>query len=236
MKGVLVEKPFSSSIQEAEEFIDYCRLKEIKVFSCYPRRFDETMNRLKDCEISKMVGQPMVVFATYGNGLENNGSHLINMIEFLLGEIKYIQVTNFKSAFVEGPIKNDLNIGFNCTLTSGVSVSISPIRFNEYREVGVDIWGSLGRLQILHEGLTIIHTSRVKSRTLADAYELEHDQSKIIKTTIGSALYKVYDNLSAALVDNNILSTGADAVRVMKIINLIKKSYAQDQSQPVLVE
>lgn len=224
LKAVLVEKPLADSIENATAFLAYCQARRIAVAVCLPRRYDSSLRHLAEGGLSAMVGRPMSAFATYGNGLANNGTHLIDMIRFLLGEVASVQAVAGAESFVEGPIDGDINLPFSCVLSSGLSVMISPLHFSAYREVGLDIWGEAGRLQLLHESLTLISTPRGQSRILSDAAEIHHDAPVMKTSTVGRALYAVYDNLAETLLGASPRCSGNDALATMRIVEAVRRS------------
>lgn len=226
LKAVLVEKPLADSIENAKAFLEYCQSRQIAVSVCMPRRYDGSLRQLADVRLSELVGRPMTAFATYGNGLANNGTHLIDMIRFLLGEVICVQAIAGAQSFVEGPIDGDINLPFTCVLSSGLSVMVSPLHFSAYREVGLDIWGEYGRLQLLHESLTLISTPRGSSRLLSDAAEIHHDAPVLQTSTVGQALYAVYDNLAGTLQGASPCCGGDDALATMRIVEAVRRSAA----------
>lgn len=225
LKAVLVEKPLADNLKNAMAFLTYCRSRHIKLLVCLPRRYDQSLRKLAEGGLAQIIGRPMAAFATYGNGLANNGTHLVDMIRFLLGEVVSVQAIAGARAFREGPIEDDLNLPFTCVLSTGLSVMINPIEFSAYREVGLDVWGVNGRFQILHEGLTYISMPRMPSRILTDVEEISHDKPSIHSSSIGHALYSVYDNVLEALQGGGEpLCGGNDAVSVMKIVEAVRRS------------
>jgi predicted dehydrogenase len=224
LKAVLVEKPLADSMENAEAFLAYCQSRNIAVLVCLPRHYDMSLRQLARGGLTDAVGMPMAVFATYGNGLANNGMHLLDMIRFLLGEISSVQATAGATSFVEGPLDGDLNLPFTCLLANGLTVMVNPLRFFAYREVGLDIWGQAGRLQILHESLTLHRTCRKPSRILSDAAEIDHDNPSVQTSTVGHALYAVYDNLSGVLQGAAPFCGGDDALATMRIIAAVRRS------------
>lgn len=226
LKAVLVEKPLADNIENAQLFLEHCHSRNIAVLVCLPRRYDHSLRRLADGELTEVVGEPIAAFATYGNGLANNGTHLIDLIRLLLGEVVSVQAITEAQTFVEGPIEGDLNLPFVCVLSTGLTVMINPLQFTAYREVGLDIWGDTGRIQILHESLTFISTPRVPSRILSGVSEISHDAPKIQTSTVGCALYSVYDNLVDVLNGASAYCGGEDALALMRIIEAVRRSAA----------
>jgi len=224
LKAILLEKPIGADVATASQFLLDCDTRGIAVLVCLPRRFDASFRKLKLGGLYDCIGEPVAAFGSYGNGLANNGSHLLDMIRMLLGEVVSVQAVAGIPGFIEGPVPYDLNIPFVCTLAARHAVMVHPLYFSNYREVGLDIWGREGRFQILHEGLTFAFSPRQVSRILSNAAEIAHEQTRIEISSVGRALYAVYENLHSVLQGGQSYCTGEDGLRLMQLIEAIRFS------------
>lgn len=219
LRAVIVEKPLGINLGEAESFIAECGRRGILVAVNLPRRYDTDLCALADGGLENHIGKPMAVFGTYGNGLRNNGTHLVDLVRMLFGPIASVGVVPGCRPFVEGPIEGDINAPFFVVMESGLVTMVQPVRFSSYREVGLDIWADRGRLQLVHESLTAIETPVADNRQLSGAMELSHDTAIISTTSVGRALYAVYDNLSAALRGHAALRCpGEEGLTTMRVV------------------
>jgi len=219
LKGLVVEKPLGTSLAEGRELVDFCRQKGIAVQVNFWRRGDEFYRDLASRGMKDLVGEPYAVFGIYGNGLRNNGSHVIDFVRMLFGEIRSAEVLWPETSFVEGPIAEDRNLHFLLMLESGVKAVFQAIPFRSYREIGLDIWGEKGRLSFMQESLGIYLYPRVQNRAIQDEWEVASDQPRVFAPTCGNALYRMYDNLAAVLTSGvSLWSPGEEALKVEKII------------------
>ncbi len=219
LKGIMVEKPLGTNMKESRSFIDRCRKQGIYVQVNFWRRGDELFRKLADGELEKYIGQPVAAFGLYGNGIRNNGIHMIDFIRMLFGEIEHYQILKPETSFNEGPITGDRNIGFVLRINKGLTVVYQPIPFKSYREISLDIWGDRGRLGIYQEGLGIYKYPRTPNRAIQNECEIASDKPFIVKQTCGRALYNMYDNLADALVNKAALwSSGSSAIRAELIV------------------
>ena len=220
LKAVVVEKPLGVSYLSSVEFIEECEKRDIKVQVNLTRRSDEVMRSLASGELSKKIGNTQFVFGSYGRGLHNYGTHLIDLVRMLIGEIAFVSsLSNHKKQDL-GPIKNDLNLSFLMKTLDGIQIIMQPLDFSAYREGSIDIWGEKGRLEIIQEGLKYIETPLDTCRSLEGALEIASDRRIYHDTGYADALYHLYTNLSNSISsDIELHSSGRSALKTEKIKN-----------------
>ena len=198
VKAILVEKPLNApSDDDGSALAEICAARGIKVLVNYWRRADRLFQSLSAGGLQQKIGDVQTVFGLYGNGLSNNGSHMIDFLRLLAGDIVGVQALSSPTSASASSVAGDVSLSFALTLKSGAVASFSPVEFETYREVGLDIWGTRGRLSILQEGLTTRLFSCCENRGLTDAREIDSDQGTILECTVGDSLYRMYDNLAA---------------------------------------
>src|SRR5687768_1209671 len=219
LRAVLVEKPLGASLQAGARFLEDCRARGILVQVNLWRRADEQFRSLASGELLRRIGPLQFAFAIYGNGLANNGTHLVDFIRMLFGEIDAVAPIPGARTFAEGPIAGDLNAPMTLLLAGGLRVSVEAARFRRYREVGLDCWGQHGRLAILNEGLTIAHFPLRNNRAMTGASEIASDAAESLTSTIGHALFHMYSNVVDVLEDRaRSWSSGASALRTAAVV------------------
>jgi len=227
LEAVLVEKPLADDIPAGRAFLDACRNRGIHVAVNLPRRYDPLFRDLAGGGLELRIGRPLAAFGVYGNGLRNNGTHLVDLVRMLLGEVTSVQAIADSAPAEDGPIAGDASLAFGCRLAVGPAVMVAVVPFSRYREVGLDVWGERGRLQIVHEGLTLIESGRGPCRALSDAFEIAHDRSQVEATDFGSSLYRVYDNLADILEGGSPYCSGDEALRTMRVVEAARRSHAR---------
>lgn len=219
LRAVLVEKPMGVSLDDATAFVADCHRRGITGAVNFPRRYDPVLIELADGGLQRIIGRPQAVFGTYGNGLRNNGSHVIDLLNMLLGPVVGADRISGGRCFVEGPISGDSNFPFTLKWDNGLVAAMQPLCFAAYREVGIDIWGETGRMQILNESLSLWTTSVADNRQLTGARELCHEASGQRSSGLGRALYLAYDNLAAGLHgEADLLCSIDDGLVTMRIV------------------
>lgn len=224
LKAVLVEKPLGRTIAEAEEFLALCKTRQILVQVNLWRRGDELFREIAHGRLRREIGQPQAVFGVYGNGLLNNGVHLVDLLAMLVGRIERVQALPGSGA-PAGPIEGDLDIPFVAVLDGDVTATVLPLDFSHYREVGLDLWGESGRLSILQEGLAVAVYPRTENRSASGEHEIASDRPTLLPVTLGRAFYHLYTNLAEAIRDGRDLwSSGAAALRAEGVVDAVRRS------------
>ena len=226
LKGVIVEKPLGGD--DGRQLIESCDTGNIPVQVNYWRRGDATLQALAAGDLETRIGALQAGHALYGNGLANNGSHLVDMIRMLAGEPVWVQALGDAAPAQQTPIANDIHVAFALGLGNGACITAHPVDFTHFREVSLDLWGTRGRLSFMQETLDIRHFDRVPNRGLDNEFEIASDAGTLLPSTVASALPNLYENIFAAIhAKANLLSSGASALRTETIIERIQLSARQ---------
>ena len=229
-KGIIVEKPLGLSILSSKNFEKVCKEKKHTVQVNYFRRFDSTIKSLVKNKIKK-IGNLQTGFCIYGNGLRNNAIHMIDLVRLLFGKVRSIKAI---SELQTGPnsIKNDKNIIFNLEFQNGSIITFSPINFDFYRDVYLDIWGSKGRVEIFQEGLFIRYSKIKKHRAISNTKEISIDKGIIKNTQCGISYFNLYDDLYKSLRTNSNIQSDINNAMINEIIvDNIFKSLSQNSKK-----
>lgn len=197
LRAVLVEKPLGFDEAEARAFLDACAERGILVLVNFWRRADRTFRDLA-ARLSELIGEPQCCLAVYGNGLLNNGTHMVDFARMFLGEVRSVQAGPPRP-WPAGPIPGDVNAPFVLTMESGIQASFQAVDYRLYRENSLDIWGAAGRLTIFRSGRDIAIYQVVQHPALTGTFELATDEPRRVPSTVGHAFFEVYDNLAACL-------------------------------------
>ena len=220
IKAIIFEKPLATDIKDAQEIIDLCQKRGIIAEVNFPRRFDEkvleSLNKLPND-----LGPLQSAFAIYGNGINNNGSHLLDLTRMVIGDCKWVQSLANGLCDHISPIKNDLNIPFALGFKNEVKLLVQVVQFDFYREIYLDLWGTKGRLSFLQEGLLSAYSSLKRHRFSEYDYELENDNRLISLMGQSNAMYNLYDYLKLK-IDNKDFSN-KNLIHSLEVIEIIKK-------------
>lgn len=222
LRALLVEKPLGVDLGAAEAFAATCRARGLVAGVNYWRRADATCRDLAEGGLDRLVGSPQAVFGLYCRGLHNNGSHLVDLCRMLFGEVRAVQARG-PAAPTPAPDLADVDVAFELRHAAGPVVAVRPLDARHYRDVGLDIWGTRGRLSLLNEGLVVQHFPRAPNRAMTGFYEVATDAPKALAPTVGEALRGVYDDLAAAVAEGrepaSSLTSGLATARVIEAIH-----------------
>lgn len=222
LKAVLVEKPLGGTLAEAERFLEECERRNIMVQVNLWRRADQLYRSLAGGQLAELIGPVQAASCVYGNGVLNNGTHMIDFARMLFGEVEGVRMLGPAAGFVEGPLPGDRNIAFQLEMHSGLSVQFIPLRFSDFRENGLSVWGATGRLEILNEGLVVNSYGREPNRAMQGEWEVPSDRPRPLEPTVGTALYDMFDNLALALAADDpaiLVSPGRSAIVTSQLVD-----------------
>ena len=85
VRGVLLEKPISITLAEADRMVDQARTKNVHVAVDHTRTFDSFYRKAKSLIDEGLIGEVKTIFALWGEGWSGGGSHLFDLIRYLIG-------------------------------------------------------------------------------------------------------------------------------------------------------
>lgn len=229
VKVALVEKPLGRTVDDALALIDLAAKKNVVLQINVWRRADETMQFLATGGVKQLIGDVQAAAFVYGNGLHNNGFHLIDMVEMFLGPVVAVRALGERRPALHLPLPGDFDLTFALHLRSGLIVLAQPLDFRFYRENGLDLWGSDGRLTITQEGLCLNQYPRNPHRATQGEFEVSSDTPSRLSRTIGRALWRMYDSLAESVTDpTRACSPIEGALLVERILAALEQSIDQD--------
>jgi len=229
LDAVLVEKPLGDDLKSARRFIAACARRRIRVQVCLWRRGDESFRQLAEPRLrAKSLGEIQAAFGLYGNGLRNNGVHLIDFLRMQAGEISEVQALGPVRRVPKAPLRGDAALPLALRLANGAVAVLQPVDFAYYREVALDLWGTRGRRSFYQESLVAADYPLRANRGVADAKEIVTDEPRPFGSAVGTALWNLYSNLADAVSRRAALwSDGANALIAETVVDAALRSAAQ---------
>lgn len=84
IKVLVIEKPLASTIEESQKLVTAINATGVKTIVNYSRHWDPSMHQLRNDIRAGKLGSIQRLIGIYGKGLSNNGSHMIDLVAFLL--------------------------------------------------------------------------------------------------------------------------------------------------------
>ena len=85
VKVFVIEKPLATTLEESRRLVTALNAAGAHSVVNYSRNWDPSMRELKDRIAAGAMSRVQRVVGTYGKGIGNNGSHLIDLTRFLCG-------------------------------------------------------------------------------------------------------------------------------------------------------
>ncbi|MFA6405688.1 MAG: ElyC/SanA/YdcF family protein [Candidatus Paceibacterota bacterium] len=219
IKSILCEKPISYSLKESESLIKKAKAKNCVLFINYFRAFNYSYNDLIHKISGGFLGRIQSFSAKYSKGIFNNGTHLIDILVRMFGEVELVR--GFKNSTISY-LKTDPTVDVFLAFKNGVNGYIQGLNNDFYNIYEFDIMGELGRVTIISDKSSISMSDRSGLVKGYRGLKLVKERSLI---SIKSGLYPVYDNIFLSLrnKEKNKCS-GEDALKSLQIAHLAIKS------------
>ncbi len=172
-KLIFCEKPVTASVSESKLLVAACDEAGILLAVNHNRRWDPKVTQLKLDLISGIYGTLRSVVGYYNKGMLNNGSHLIDLLHYLFGDLEVLAV-------LEGVADNsaeDLSYPSLIRTKAGVPVHLVTGHADDYSLFELQLICSNAVLTMRDGGLSwhlrkAIDSDRFKGYQVLDSGEL----------------------------------------------------------------
>ena len=89
---IFCEKPLSSDMAQAQDMVDCCQAQGVFLAVNHNRRWDAAVTRVRDELTAGTWGALRCAVGYYNKGVRNNGSHMIDLLQNLLGPLTLLDV------------------------------------------------------------------------------------------------------------------------------------------------
>jgi predicted dehydrogenase len=145
---VLSEKPMTENIADARLLVHaYENAGKILAIN-YMRSWDPVFDALRSDIYSGKLGDVQSIVVQYGKGLLNNGSHILNLIQFLIGSIQAERVNNI----INDGRNIDPTLDATLKTENGRPIYFCGSDFRHYQLFEMDINLTKGRVNISDGG------------------------------------------------------------------------------------
>ena len=145
VKAIWCEKPMAHNLTEADRMLGGCRGLVLAVN--HVRRWDTCYSSARDLLQQGVIGRFLGAFCTYSGGISDMGTHLFDILMYLVGEAEAVWAR--PSAADLSP---DPSLSGDIAFHGGVLAHIVGLDTQNYEIFEIDVLGTDGRLRITSNG------------------------------------------------------------------------------------
>ena len=222
IKFVFLEKPAVTTDEEADVVrILYGELP-IRVQVNYTRRFVPEIRSIREAIRSGNYGAFLTGTGYYGKGLLHNGSHMVDLLQFLVGEVdKGLKVSEMVDFYDQDPSVSAL-----LTMCCGGVFYLCHIDSRKFHVFELDLTFERKRIRICGLG-TIIEEYSVGDNLLFEGYRTL-DKDAEYSTQHSKAMYHAIANIRNNLDRNEpLVCTLKESLETVKTCSRIMRGHAE---------
>jgi predicted dehydrogenase len=214
LRAVVLEKPVSNLIQDAEQINSIAKKNNCVVVVNYLRRFNPSLEKLKKMISQGKFGKIYKGTAWYTKGIVENGSHFIDLFQWLLGEFQDVKIISHGRKWDDRDPEPDLKIRFGITnmyLFSGMEENFSMGRFELVGTKGMAIFEDDKPIKVYLSQDDPVYKGY---RSISQKDDIENPSDRNIWFT--------YDNLAQHLENGNTLQSSIETgISTLKVVEKI---------------
>lgn len=211
VKLVLAEKPLTNKLDDCAEIVRLYSAKSTSLCLNYKRRFVPDFIELKWKIQRGLFGEYLTGAGYYGKGLLHNGSHLIDLIQFLLCDVVKAQKLKSEHDF----FKDDPSISAVLTLKNQHLFFLQHIDCSLFTIFEIDLLFEKKRIRIIDSGFLIEEYDPIEDAVFTGYRNIK--KVKEYSTSMEKALTNLVDNIYNHLENGqDLLCTQNDGYAVLK--------------------
>ncbi|MBI3096114.1 MAG: Gfo/Idh/MocA family oxidoreductase [Rhodocyclales bacterium] len=212
--AVLCEKPLAQDVVEAARMVTAAEECNCALAVNYMRRFEPGVLALWQSIAEGALGEIYKGCAWYSKGLLNNGSHVIDLLSFLLGDAGPVQVLNAGRTWEGQDPEPDLCLGFGAA-----RVVLLAAREECFSHIGFDLVGTGGTVRY-SDGGHRIELRRARAEPTLPGYRLLANDAEVLPTDLKRYQWHAVDALHRHLEGGAPLaSSGQSALATLRTID-----------------
>lgn len=215
---IFCEKPFTSTLADSERLVAECRKSGVLLAVNYTRRWDPDIAKLKAAMQSDQWGRLRTVVGCYNKGILNNGSHMLDLLHFLVGNMGIVKVGKPVHDF----FPDDPTVPVWLEGTEGVPVQLACGHAEDYAIFELQLIFSRGVLTMEEGGMYWRERHAIENMTFKGYRKLEDGTRRAGEYP--HAMLQAVDNIYRALKQGEPLaSTGDSALAAQRICQKIMR-------------
>lgn len=209
VKLVVAEKPLAKTIKEAEYIQKLYKEKNISIEVNYSRRFIKEFQALK--RKIKDYGKFIKGTGYYGKGIMHNGSHMIDLLTYFLGDVSKFEKSD---RIIRDFTENDPSCDVSLYISSGI-FNMMAIDCRIVTVFELDLFFEKARIRIL-DGGNLIEIYKIRESKEYKGY-YNYVLSEKLPVDYSGAMQGLVSNIKGFLDgDDELLCTLVDGKGVME--------------------
>jgi predicted dehydrogenase len=222
LKFIFLEKPAVTTAEEADEVRTLYGELPVRVQVNYTRRFVPEIRSIREAIRSGNYGKFLTGTGYYGKGLLHNGSHMVDLLQFLVGEVgnvaKISEITDFYDY--------DPSVSALLTMHSGGDFYLCHIDSRTFHIFELDLTFENKRIRICELG-AIIEEYSVGDNRLFEGYRTLNKDAEF-STQHSKAMYHAIANIRNNLDRNEpLVCTLEESLETVKTCSRIMRGRAE---------
>jgi predicted dehydrogenase len=228
IKLVFTEKPLVKTLVEANKIVLLYEDKNIPLIVNYTRRFVPEFIDIRQRILDKEFGNYTSGSGYYGKGILHNGSHMVDLLHFLLGKIVSFEPISILNDFYE----DDPSVSATLWFENRKPFFMQVVDCSKYTIFELDLLFDNGRIRIINSGARIEVFEKRKD-VIFSGYFGVHKQEDIL-TSINRAMNYVAKNVYGVLTGFEPARYRAiDAYDAMKVCVGLKEKAVADKYEKI---
>jgi predicted dehydrogenase len=211
VKAVLCEKPFATSLAEAQELARRAADKKVLLAVNYSRRYAPNLRKLKTLLQSGELGEVQAISGWYTKGVLHNGSHWFDLIRMLAGEATEVRAWNSL-----GEASGDPTLDVRVDLSSGAVATLRGADARNFTIFEMDLVTRRARVRLVDGACRVELFRAAPSTSFSDHVEL-HQEACDFGEFRNPLLLAVQDLVNALHTGRAPACTAEDGVAAMRI-------------------
>jgi predicted dehydrogenase len=214
---IVCEKPIAFDLKQAQEIVFRCKDVNCHLYVNYMRCSDVGVAEIQRQIRIGLIESPIKGVVWYSKGLFNSASHFINLLEFLLGNVRSVQLINKGRLWNKVDPEPDFILFFDTG-----SVHFVALKAENYFHNAMELSAQNGRLRY-ERGGEDIYWNTVKANDVFSGYYSLNIEAEKLDSDFFRVQWHVVDQLHKSI---NLVSAricrGDDALRTLDTLVKIK--------------
>jgi predicted dehydrogenase len=219
VRGLFCEKPLATTLADADRMLAACERAGVIVAVNYFRRWNPTLSLLRAELASGTLGRVLRVNAWYPGGVLHNGTHAIDLVRWLAGEIVHVQALGARWLDPKDPGVDAL-----CRTTDQVPCVLHACDAATVNLLEVDLLTTVARVRITQNGRRI-ERQPIVADTVYPRYRMLRPEPEVTATAWERCFMTATSDLLACLGTAGVpRCSGYDGYRAMEIALAARRS------------